>query len=206
MTMTVTDSDADRRPVADGDPPERPASESDSPPPAPDMAPDAVPAAVETTEDADSAPLPEALPVEWQARLWRDVPMWRAVLAVVTLGAVWVLIVLGLADLPGGPLAAAILCIVAFTSVEELFFPMRYRLTETEATARCLTRFKRMPWTAVNKCYVDRNGIKLSPFDRQTKLETFRGIFLRFNDADGFTRDRLVPLIKGLRDRAHARR
>lgn len=211
MSSLATDSDSALDPTpgdgaSDGETPGSPDGTGEPVAPA---EPTGTDAGAEATGDsaADSGeasgdPLADVLPVEWQAKLWRDVPTWRAVLAALFVGALWVVIVVGLADIP---LAAAVLCLVVFASFEELFFPMRYTLTARDATARCVLRVKRMPWTSVKKCYVDGNGIKLSPFDRPTKLETFRGIYLRFDEAAGFTRDRLVPIVKQLRDRAHDR-
>jgi len=46
----------------------------------------------------------------------------------------------------------------------------------------------------------DRNGVLLSPFSRQTRLETFRGIYIRF---DG-NRKEVMSVIKGRLERIGA--
>jgi len=58
-----------------------------------------------------------------------------------------------------------------------------------------ITRFER-PWNTYRSHWPDRNGVLLSPFPRRSRLENFRGLFVRFEnnreDVVAFVR-RYVP-------------
>jgi len=43
----------------------------------------------------------------------------------------------------------------------------------------CCYRLER-PWDTFRSFYVDRNGVLLSPFAHRTRLENFRGVYVRF--------------------------
>ena len=39
------------------------------------------------------------------------------------------------------------------------------------------------PWSDFRSFYADRNGVLLSPFARPSRLENFRGVYVRFGDS-----------------------
>ncbi len=65
-------------------------------------------------------------------------------------------------------------------SLYKYFLPFHYRC-ETDAliVTACCYRLEK-PWTAFRSLYVDKNGILLSPFSKPTRLENFRGVYVRF--------------------------
>ena len=86
-------------------------------------------------------------------------------------------------------------------SLADYLFPIRYELDSVGASARTLTSLTRIEWGRVRKCYLDDRGIKLSPLSRQTRLEAYRGVYLRF----GRQRDEIIRAVKELRDAVQTR-
>jgi hypothetical protein len=65
-------------------------------------------------------------------------------------------------------------------TVRAWFLPTRFTLDAQGATRRCLGVERRMPWTRVRRASPDRRGVLLSPLPYPSRLETFRGLYLRF--------------------------
>lgn len=75
-----------------------------------------------------------------------------------------------------GLLAAALLTV----SLTRYFVPTDFELDEQGATVRILGQARRVPWEKVRRFSVHREGVHLSPFERPSRLDSFRGTFLRF--------------------------
>ena len=73
-------------------------------------------------------------------------------------------------------LASAILLLL---STAEFFFPVRYCLTAEAATSECLLSRRAIKWTSMRAAWEDGNGLKLTPLRPFSRLEPFRGIYLR---------------------------
>jgi hypothetical protein len=113
--------------------------------------------------------------MQWTVHLARQNPRQLAVLAISTMVAsVAGLAVIGLL----GSLAALLLMIASFA---DFVFPMSYQITRENVTCRKLFGFSEIKWIDVKRCYVDDYGVKLSPLTRLSKLEAFRGVYLRFD-------------------------
>jgi len=67
-------------------------------------------------------------------------------------------------------------------SVSPYFAVTRYRL-DAEGV-RVLKTFYRIEkrWSQFRSYYPDKNGVLLSPFSEPSRLENFRGVYLRFRD------------------------
>jgi hypothetical protein len=91
---------------------------------------------------------------------------------------------------------------VLFSSLSDFFLPVHYRLTETGAEARHLWTFARIEWKQVKRRLMSNEGIKLSPLRRTSRLDAYRGVFLRFGDENP---DTLLETIRRLQDSATAR-
>jgi hypothetical protein len=114
-------------------------------------------------------------------------------------------------------LAAAGLCLMLFHSLPfalfsllvvvggtaEFLFPIRYRLTEEAAEMRNLHNWRRIEWETVRKAYLLEDGVKLSPLCARTRLEPFRGVFLRFGVGEG-EREAVLAAVRRFRDRARS--
>ena len=69
---------------------------------------------------------------------------------------------------------------VIFASTTELFLPIRYSLDRNGATSRCGMSVNQIEWERVQRMIETDDGIKLSPFSAPSRLEAFRGVYLRF--------------------------
>jgi hypothetical protein len=87
---------------------------------------------------------------------------------------------------PGyGLLAALILGI----GLSRYFAATRYELDSDGVLVRFLGQGQRMAWQDVRRVLVHREGVHLSPFAQPSRLDSFRGAFLRFaGNADEVTR------------------
>jgi len=65
--------------------------------------------------------------------------------------------------------------------IRQWFLPTRIRLDADGVTVRLLGMVRRRKWTQIKRASADRRGVLLSPFAYATRLELFRGIYLRFS-------------------------
>ncbi len=80
-------------------------------------------------------------------------------------------------------LAYAITALVMlFISFSRYFFPTSYEINENGVTVSFLLLTRRHNWNTYLRYTIHRNGIFLTPFKKQSRLENFRGDFLRFNN------------------------
>lgn len=85
-----------------------------------------------------------------------------------------------------------VIMIVMILSLGAYFFPTWYTLDAEGVTVKTLaTKFKR-PWSMFRSHWVDRNGVLLSPFSHASRLENFRGLFVRYEN----NRDEVVAFVK----------
>ena len=84
--------------------------------------------------------------------------------------------------------------LVLIGSVSDYLFPVRFRLTEEGADYRNLLLRKHISWADVRNCYVSDYGVKLSPLEKQSRLDAFRGFILIFNN----NREEIIEHVKRL--------
>lgn len=77
-------------------------------------------------------------------------------------------------------------------SLSTFFLPTAYELSETGIKVKFFFNTRRMEWGKYRSFYVDKNGVLLSPFEKPSRLENFRGIYLRFNQ----NKDEVINFIK----------
>ena len=94
-----------------------------------------------------------------------------------------------------GPLGSVAVASAMLGSLAEFVFPVVYRITPEGASARTLIKVSEIRWENVRRCYVDAGGVKLSPLDRATRLEAFRGVYLRFGNND----DSVIKAVRSMR-------
>ena len=118
----------------------------------------------------------------WTAYPLRDEPAWKsAALCGAIAGCSW----LAAASL-GGAVYGLISLAVLTASTTRYLLPTRYVLDDRQASWRQLT-WRRRPWSAFRRVDRHADGLFLSPFRRPSRLDSFRGVFLRFGpgvDAD----------------------
>lgn len=80
----------------------------------------------------------------------------------------------------GGWLWSVLAAALLMTSLGRYFLPTAYRLTAEGVEVRFLGRRVRRPWTSFRNLYPHPMGLHLSPFERPSALDPFRGLFLRY--------------------------
>lgn len=65
------------------------------------------------------------------------------------------------------------------------FLPTTYTLNDEQIQIKGLITNKKKKWGEFNSFYPDKNGILLSPFKEPSRLENFRGLYIRFNNNKG---------------------
>ena len=80
-------------------------------------------------------------------------------------------------------------------SLYRYFVPFRYELHEHQLVVTAPFYRLTRPWSDFRSCYVDNNGVLLSPFAKPSRLENFRGVYVRFganqSEVVGFIQDKI---------------
>jgi len=123
---------------------------------------------------------------------------WRALIGVAVLS----LVVIFLVYYAGGPAVGIAGGAVIFFVLNGFFLPSSYSLDgEGLVWKRLFFRFRR-PWSHFRCYYADRFGVMLTPGNRPSRLDPWRGVNLWFGSADdennpkGTNRDRVLAFIK----------
>ncbi len=77
-------------------------------------------------------------------------------------------------------------------SLAAFYFPTRYRMTGEEIFIKTTTQTLCKKWSQYRSYYPDKNGVLLSPFVKPSRLENFRGTYIRFWN----NKDEVVAFIK----------
>jgi hypothetical protein len=94
-----------------------------------------------------------------------------------------------------------ILAFVILTgSLLPFYFPTRFKLTEKEIIIKSTMQTQKRKWSQYRSYYPDKNGVLLSPFLRPSRLENFRGLYLRFGD----NRDEVMAFVKRMIDKVRS--
>jgi hypothetical protein len=90
--------------------------------------------------------------------------------------------------------------VILFGSLLSFYFPTAYRLTEDEIIVKSKMQTLRKKWSQYRTYYPDKNGVLLSPFLRPSRLENFRGFYLRF----WYNRDEVIDFVKAQMEKTQA--
>jgi hypothetical protein len=82
--------------------------------------------------------------------------------------------------------------VIMLGSLSPFFLPTYYQLSSDKIQVKFLFNNKVKEWREYRSYYVDKNGVLLSPFVSPSRLENFRGLYLRFNQ----NKDDVVNLVK----------
>jgi len=142
------------------------------------------------TKSAENRENPEKQALEW---VCHPAKKNKYVTALVTLFIV--LLVVIVYYMTYSPWFAVLGFIILYASLSPFYFPTRYRLTDEEISIKTTFQTQHKKWLQYRSCYPDKNGILLSPFMRPTRLENFRGLYIRFwnnrDEVTAFVKDRL---------------
>jgi len=120
---------------------------------------------------------------------WRSWPLRDDVPKSWLLVAVVVAVCVGVGFSFEGAGYGLIAALILGVGLSRYFLATHYCLDETGVSARFLGQTQRMVWDDVQRVLVHREGIHLSPFPKPSRLDSFRGVFLRFAaNADEVTR------------------
>lgn len=127
----------------------------------------------------------------WKVHLLRDNP--KKMLPIIPVPILSILICYAIFHSVFYMMVVAALFIIALS---DFLFPIRYEITNRDAASFALFSRSRIEWAAVKKYYIDDSGIKLSPFENRSRLESYRGVYLRF----GHCRDEVTAVVRRMRD------
>lgn len=88
---------------------------------------------------------------------------------------------------------ATILSLAVFFYLSEFFLPTEYGIDEEKVWKKIGPVKITKKWDLLRSFYTDKNGILLSPFSRPTRLDSFRGIYLRFSKDN---KEEIVEMVK----------
>jgi hypothetical protein len=125
--------------------------------------------------------------LEWSVWPARERP-WAAAVLVASLLVLGVLITQGTGDKVLGAAAP----VFVLLSVGSFIARTRYRLTSESIEVRALGVARARPWSEMRRATVDRGGVFLSPFEKRSWLEAYRGMRLPF----GGNRDQVVAFVE----------
>jgi hypothetical protein len=72
--------------------------------------------------------------------------------------------------------------LILFVSLVNFFFPTTYYLLDDGLTVKSIFRKLSRDWSTFKSFYPDKKGILLSPFISPSRLENFRGVYIRFDN------------------------
>jgi len=126
-------------------------------------------------ETAERDPAPPEVLLTWRVHLAARHPR----KAIGCVGLIGLMVLCGhlIFRSPGLTLAGALMLL---GSVSDFLFPVRYTLTTQGAEMRSWISGPSIAWARVRRYYVDEEGVKLSPLPRPSRLEAYRGVYLRF--------------------------
>jgi len=126
--------------------------------------------------------------LKWKNWLAKEKP-WLAVLVLLILFVVWLFSY----SLIPNYFLATILSLAVFFYLSEFFLPTEYCISQDGVWKKIGPVKITKKWELLRSFYTDKNGVLLSPFSRPTRLDTFRGIYLRFGKDN---KGKIVELIK----------
>ncbi len=96
-----------------------------------------------------------------------------------------------------GPIYGILSILFLGFSLLPYYTPTKYRLDKDGIEIKKLFYTIEKKWSSYRSFYPDKNGVLLSPFPMPTRLENFRGIYIRFRD----NRDEVIPFIESIMNR-----
>ena len=72
--------------------------------------------------------------------------------------------------------------VILICSLSPFFFPTTYMLKDESVVIKSLLRTFSREWGYFKSYYPSKSGVLLSPFSLPSRLENFRGLYIRFSD------------------------
>lgn len=77
---------------------------------------------------------------------------------------------------------AALAIFMILWSTADFMLPVRYTIDSEGASSRYGLHFGKIHWDEVKRVTLLADGVKLSPLERESRLEPFRGVLLRYSN------------------------
>ena len=90
------------------------------------------------------------------------------------------------------PLLTVLGVLILFGSLAGFYFPTRYYFYNDYFVVRTLVQSLKKEWNLYRSYYPDKNGVLLSPFAHPSRLENFRGLYVKFAG----NRDQVMGIIR----------
>ncbi|MGB5106506.1 MAG: hypothetical protein WBP42_07305 [Candidatus Zixiibacteriota bacterium] len=90
------------------------------------------------------------------------------------------------------PLFAVVAALILWGSLSQFYLQTTFEFTERKVKVKYLVNKIEKEWAQYRSFYVDKNGVLLSPFVRPSRLENFRGLYIRFAG----NRDAVAAIVK----------
>ncbi|MEE9553847.1 MAG: hypothetical protein V3W18_06070 [candidate division Zixibacteria bacterium] len=84
-------------------------------------------------------------------------------------------------DMTGSPVMVLVAVMIFIVSLSTFFFPTRYTVDEKQVTIKYLYSSKERNLSAFRTIFPGRRGVLLSPFLGPSRLENYRGFYLRYS-------------------------
>ena len=118
---------------------------------------------------------PPTLPLEWSAWPAKEKPLFTLGIVLFLL-AIWIAVGYIYREAVWVLLAVILL----LGAVAPFFVITRYRLDEEGVSMKRYVTTMKKRWEELRSYYPDKNGVLVSPFAKPSRLENFRGVYLRF--------------------------
>jgi len=83
--------------------------------------------------------------------------------------------------------------VVLVGSMRSFYFPTEYKLFDDRIEVLYTISSLKKSWDIYRRVYPEKNGVFLSTFTRPTRMENFRGLFVKYGEAD---RERILEIIQ----------
>lgn len=101
-----------------------------------------------------------------------------------------------------GPIYGFLSILFLGFSLLPYYTPTTYRLNEDGIEVKKVFYTIKKSWSNFRSFYPDKNGVLLSPFPIPTRLENFRGIYIRFRgNGEG-----VLSVVESMMDRAYEKK
>ncbi|MCX6833009.1 MAG: hypothetical protein NT028_12940 [candidate division Zixibacteria bacterium] len=126
-------------------------------------------------EATTSAPVTEPLLLSWSTHPAKARPL-VTTLVILFLIVLAVLVYL----LTYSAIFTVIAALILYGSLTQYFTKTTYEFTDIKVRVKYVVNKIEKDWAQYRSYYVDKNGVLLSPFAGPSRLENFRGLFIRF--------------------------
>jgi hypothetical protein len=102
----------------------------------------------------------------------------------------------------GGLIMVLIAGLIFFITLSTYFFPTRYTIDEKMVSVKYMFSLKQRNLSAFRMMYPGRRGVLLSPFLAPSRLENFRGFYLRYGEDNKTEVDEFIAGLLEMRKQA----